>query len=116
MIRSKARWHDEGEKSTKYFLNLEKRHFNTKTIRQLQLENSSVIKTDEEILTEAKSFYQNLYASRAPDISAHGAFFLLRRIYCKTRSTRAGRMLRTLNKRGMPKQSKNYGIGQNSRD
>ena len=60
MIRSKARWHNEGEKNTKYFLNLEKRHFNTKTIRQLQLENSSVIKTDEEILTEAKSFYQNL--------------------------------------------------------
>ena len=73
MIRSKARWHNEGEKNTKYFLNLEKRHFNTKTIRQLQLENSSVIKTDEEILTEAKSFYQNLYASRAPDISAHDA-------------------------------------------
>ena len=75
MIRSKARWHNEGEKDTKYFLNLEKRHFNTKTIRQLQLENSSVIKTDEEILTEAKSFYQNLYASRVPDISAHDAFF-----------------------------------------
>ena len=54
---------------------MEKRHFNTKTIRQLQLENSSVIKTDEEILTEAKSFYQNLYESRAPDISAHDAFF-----------------------------------------
>ena len=47
----------------------EKRHFNTKTIKQLQLENSSVIKTDEEILTEAKSFYQNLYASRAPSVS-----------------------------------------------
>ena len=75
MIRSKARWHNEGEKNTKYFLNLEKRHFNTKTIRQLQLENSSVIKTDEEILTEAKSFYQNLYASRAPDISVHDVFF-----------------------------------------
>ena len=74
MIRSKARWHNEGEKNTKYFLNLEKRHFNTKTIRQLQLENSSVIKTDEEILTEAKSFYQNLYASRGPDISAYDAF------------------------------------------
>ena len=54
---------------------MEKRHFTTKIIRQLQLENSSVIKTDEEILTEAKSFYQNLYASRAPDISTHDAFF-----------------------------------------
>ena len=26
--RSKSRWHNEGEKNTKYFLNLEKRHFN----------------------------------------------------------------------------------------
>ena len=30
IIRSKARWHNEGEKNTKYFLNLEKRHFNKK--------------------------------------------------------------------------------------
>ena len=30
IIRSKSRWYYEGEKSTKYFLNLEKRHFNKK--------------------------------------------------------------------------------------
>ena len=62
---------------------MEKWHSNTKAIKQLQLENSSVIKTDEENLTEQKSFYQNLYALRSPDISVHDDFFLLRRIYCK---------------------------------
>ena len=30
MLRSKSRWHNEGEKNTKYFLNLEKRHFSIK--------------------------------------------------------------------------------------
>ena len=75
IIRSKARWHNEGEKNTKYFLSLEKRHVNSKTIKQLQLENNSAISMDMEILTEAKCFYQNLYTSRAPDISIHDEFF-----------------------------------------
>ena len=30
IIRSKTRWLNEGEKNTKYFLNLEKRHCNKK--------------------------------------------------------------------------------------
>ena len=30
ILRSKSRWYNEGEKNTKYFLNLEKRHFNKK--------------------------------------------------------------------------------------
>ena len=30
IIRSKSRWYNEGKKNTKYFLNLEKRHFNKK--------------------------------------------------------------------------------------
>ena len=57
IIRSKARWHNEGEKNAKYFLSLERRHFNTKTIKQLQLDDKSVINTDDKILKEAKSFY-----------------------------------------------------------
>ena len=66
IIRSKARWHNEGEKNTKYFLSLEKCHFNTKTIKQLQLDDKSVINTDDKILREAKSFYQKLYSSCKP--------------------------------------------------
>ena len=66
IIRSKARWHNEGEKNTEYFLSLEKRHFNTKTIKQLQLDDKSVINTDDKILKEAKSFYQKLYSFCKP--------------------------------------------------
>ena len=35
-IRSKANWITRGEKSTKYFLNLEKRHYTNKLIPKLQ--------------------------------------------------------------------------------
>ena len=36
IIRSKPRWYNEGEKNTKYFLTLEKRHFKQGTINQLK--------------------------------------------------------------------------------
>ena len=35
IIRARARWHEHGEKSTKYFLNLEKRNHVKKHIRKL---------------------------------------------------------------------------------
>lgn len=34
IIRARARWHEHGEKSTKYFLNLEKRNHVKKHIRK----------------------------------------------------------------------------------
>ena len=33
ILRSKVKWCNEGEKNTKYFHNLEKRHFNNKAIK-----------------------------------------------------------------------------------
>ena len=44
IIRSRARWHEHGEKNSKYFLNLEKRNHVRKHIRKLRL--SGVISTD----------------------------------------------------------------------
>ena len=37
ILRSKSRWYNEGEKNTKYFLNLEKRHCKQGTIFQLKI-------------------------------------------------------------------------------
>ena len=39
MFRAKARWQAEGEKSTNYFCNLEKRHYNEKLISKIIDEN-----------------------------------------------------------------------------
>ena len=55
--------HNEGEKNTKYFLNLEKQHYNQGAISQLKLENENFVTTDKEILGECESFYKNFYSS-----------------------------------------------------
>ena len=37
IIRARARWHEHGEKNSKYFLNLEKRNHFKKHIRKLYI-------------------------------------------------------------------------------
>ena len=53
MIRSKAKDKDQGEKPTKYFCNLEKHNFISKTMTQLQKDDGTVISEQQEILKEA---------------------------------------------------------------
>ena len=61
IIRSKARWYNEGEKNSKYFLNLEKRHSKSSTIGQLKTNNQTTCTSDKDILKEFKRFYTDLY-------------------------------------------------------
>ena len=63
IIRSKAKWVEHGEKNSKYFLNLEKRNFNTKYIRKLILNNGIEISEPDMIIKEQKQFYTDLYQS-----------------------------------------------------
>ena len=63
ILRTKCRWHDEGEKNTKYFLNLEKRHCRKGVISQLKLRENVFVTKDKEILSECENFYKNLYKS-----------------------------------------------------
>jgi hypothetical protein len=63
IIRSKVKWVEEGEKSTKYFLTLEKRNYNNKIINRLILPDNSVTEEKEKILTSIESFYTLLYTS-----------------------------------------------------
>ena len=63
IIRLRTRWHEHGERNSKYFLNIEKRNHVRKHIRKLFL--SGVISTDpSEILEAERAFYENLYKSR----------------------------------------------------
>ena len=75
IVRSKSRWYNEGEKNTKYFLTLEKRHFKQGTISQLKTKDTDLITSDKEILAECKSFYQQLYTSRKNVRYSSAAFF-----------------------------------------
>lgn len=62
-IRSKAKYVEEGERSTKYFLGLEKKRQSCNTIRCLK-SNEQVYTTDEDLLNVAAEFYDNLYATK----------------------------------------------------
>lgn len=61
MFRSKCRYYLEGEKNTKYFLNLEKIRNNSKVIAALKSEEGIVISDPEEILKEEREFFKRLY-------------------------------------------------------
>ena len=61
LLRSKARWASQGEKVTKYFSNLEKRHFISKQMFKLINKNGEEIKETNEMVNETKQFYEQLY-------------------------------------------------------
>ena len=72
IIRSRARWHEHGEKNSKYFLNLEKRNSIRKHIRKLYL--SGVLTTDPfKILDAQQHFYKHLYSSRKTNLNCQEA-------------------------------------------
>ena len=64
IIRSRAKWIEEGEKNTKYFMNLEKRNSESKYIKKLINSKNEEIINPEDILLEEKKFYQNLYSTK----------------------------------------------------
>ena len=69
IVRARARWYEHGERSTKYFLNLEKRNHVKKHIKKLVI--SGAITTDPyQILSEQKNWYYNLYKTTAVDTNS----------------------------------------------
>ena len=73
ILRSKARWYNEGEKNTKYFLNMEKRHYKQGTISQIKIDDDNFVTSDKDILTECTSFYKSLYASKGDTTNRQAA-------------------------------------------
>ena len=63
IVRARVRWHEYGEKSTKYFLSLEKRNYTRKHIRKLCL-SGVITKNYQKILDSATEYYKNLYSSK----------------------------------------------------
>ncbi len=63
-ICCKFGWYEESERSSKYFLNLEKRNYNNKVINKLKDSKSHIVTNRNLILNEEKEFYQNLYSSK----------------------------------------------------
>ena len=64
ILRSHSNWALEGERSSKYFLNLEKSNYHRKTIYRLTDESGLPIETPKEILSEIRTYYEKLYTSK----------------------------------------------------
>lgn len=60
MLRSRVRYEDLGEKTTKYFLNLENRQFTNKVLNKIIEENGNDFTDTQDILNSQKRFYQTL--------------------------------------------------------
>ena len=65
-IRSRARWVESGERSTRYFLGLEKSRQSNSVIKSMKDENGNETEKDDEILHIARQFYSKLYKSDNP--------------------------------------------------
>ena len=63
ILRSKVRWHGEGERNTKYLYTSEKRHHDIKTVSKLKVGLNCYIEGQFEILKEGKKIYESLYRS-----------------------------------------------------
>jgi hypothetical protein len=61
IIRSKARWVEEGERNTKYFMSLEKHNQDLKHIKVLTDSNGQEVKGKQNILDYIKDYYTNIY-------------------------------------------------------
>jgi len=75
-IRSKIKNYEEGEKSTKYFYNLEKRNYENKNIKLLLDDSGKELKSRSEIMKEEVRFYKSLYSSTTKHMSEHESTIL----------------------------------------
>ena len=62
MFRSKAKWHELGERGSKYFYSLEKARYNAKTCFKILDETKGEITNPQEIIETQRKFYAELYA------------------------------------------------------
>ena len=60
IIRSKATWYEKGEKSNKYFLNLETHKKAKSSVRKVFKREGVLITDPKKILLETHNFYSNL--------------------------------------------------------
>ena len=76
-IRSRIKWWEEGERSTRYFHNLEKRQGKDKLWSEMVGENGQMVYGTKDIQNKQVEFYKNLYTSeKAEDISLEYDYFL----------------------------------------
>ena len=66
IIRAKLQWTEQGEKSTRYFLGLEKSNQGKKSLLNIVNEHNQTLKTQKGIEDHTVKFYKKLFSSRNP--------------------------------------------------
>lgn len=64
MIRSRIRWVGEGERPSKYFLNLQKKDFEDRCVSRMVTEEGVLLSSFEEILAYKKQFFTDQFKKR----------------------------------------------------
>ena len=67
LVRSRARWYEEGERSSKYFLGMEKRNYSNKCINRIKLDDESITADRKQIIEQVNRFYKKLYTTVQPE-------------------------------------------------
>lgn len=70
MIRTRADWVEQGEKSNKYFLGLEKTNKNKSTIRTILTNDNKNTHDQKRILCEIKDYYKLLYDNKDENLNS----------------------------------------------
>ena len=73
-VRTKARFIEEGERSTRYFFSLEKSRRADQTIRVLTKESLDTVSDTKGLLSESYAFYKKLYSAEEGDEEAQEVF------------------------------------------
>ena len=66
-VRSRGKYIEEGEKSTSYFIKLEKQRQVHNNITKLKV-GGNIIEEPTEIFDECKNFYKDIYTSTEPNV------------------------------------------------
>ena len=79
ILRSRAKFAKLGKKATKYYLNMEKRNYQNKTIYRLKNEHDQIVTQENQILEVIQKYYETLYTSKVtPDLTYLGKLNILK--------------------------------------
>ena len=67
IVRSRAKWREEGERSSSYFLSLEKRQFSDKLIASLRDDKDKLITDQKQIMNRIVDYYREVFKKRSND-------------------------------------------------
>ena len=81
IIQSRATWYEQGEKSNKYFLNLESSRGKKSSIRKIVKNDESVTSDPKVIMNELRSFYSDLYQDHSSVNSENLTDSFIRNLY-----------------------------------